>query len=75
MARTRNKTPKTQAPAGTKIQLKWVRSAICSPEKHKVVIKGLGFTRLNQVIEREDTLSIRGMVAKVPHLVEIVESK
>ena len=73
MARKRNKTPQKQAPAGAKIQLKWVRSAICSPEKHKVVIRGLGFTRLNQVIEREDTLSIRGMVAKVPHLVQIVE--
>jgi large subunit ribosomal protein L30 len=37
------------------------------------VIKGLGFTRLNQVIVREDSPSIRGMVAKVPHLVEIVQ--
>ena len=44
-----------------------------APVKHKLVIKGLGFTRLNQVVEREDTPSIRGMVAKVPHLVEIVE--
>ena len=52
-----------------KIQLKWVRSAICAPVKHKLVIKGLGFTRLNQVIERPDTPAIRGMVAKVPHLV------
>ena len=57
---------------GGKLQLKWVRSAICTPEKHKLVIKGLGFTRLNQVIERPDTPAIRGMVAKVPHLVEIV---
>jgi len=57
-----------------KIQLQWVRSAICSPEKHKKVIKGLGFTRLNQVIEREDTPSIRGMVQAVPHLVKIVNS-
>ena len=55
------------------VKLKWVRSAIQSPVKHKVVIKGLGFTRLNQVIEREDTPSIRGMVAKVPHLVEYVK--
>jgi large subunit ribosomal protein L30 len=55
-----------------KIRLKWVRSAIAAPEKHKKVIKGLGFTRLNQVIHREDTPSIRGMVAKVPHLVQIV---
>ena len=37
--------------------------------KHKLVVKGLGFTRLNQIVEREDTPSIRGMVAKVPHLV------
>jgi large subunit ribosomal protein L30 len=57
-----------------KIQLKWVRSAICAPEKQKVVIKGLGFTRLNQVIVRPDTAAIRGMVKKVPHLVEVVES-
>ena len=56
-----------------KIQLKWVRSAICAPMKHKLVIKGLGFTRLNQVIERPDTNAIRGMVAKVPHLIEIVQ--
>jgi large subunit ribosomal protein L30 len=53
--------------------LKWVRSANSTPQKQRAVIRGLGFTRLYQVIEREDTLSIRGMVAKVPHLVEIVE--
>jgi large subunit ribosomal protein L30 len=58
--------------AGGKIQIKWVRSAICAPVKQKLVIKGLGFTRLNQVIQRPDTAAIRGMVAKVPHLVEIV---
>jgi large subunit ribosomal protein L30 len=55
-----------------KIRIQWVRSAIASPETHKKVIKGLGFTRLNQVIEREDSASIRGMVKKVPHLVKIV---
>lgn len=61
----------TKAGSGT-IQLKWVRSAICSPVKQKRVVKGLGFTRLNQVIERPDTPAIRGMVKKVPHLIEIV---
>jgi len=65
-------TKKTDSGAG-KIYLKWVRSAICAPSKQKLVIKGLGFTRLNQVIERPDTAAIRGMVAKVPHLVEIVQ--
>jgi large subunit ribosomal protein L30 len=73
MARVRKKTETTAAAAGSKIHLKWVRSAIASPVKHKLVVKGLGFTRLNQVVEREDTPSIRGMVAKVPHLVEIVK--
>ncbi len=58
---------------GGKLHLKWVRSAIQAPVKHKLVIRGLGFTRLNQVIERPDTDAIRGMVAKVPHLVEIVK--
>ena len=58
---------------GGKIQLKWVRSAICAPQKQKLVIKGLGFTRLHQVIERPDTAAIRGMVAKVPHLIEVIE--
>jgi large subunit ribosomal protein L30 len=63
---------KTSKSATGKIHLKWVRSAICTPVKHKRVVKGLGFTRLNQVIERPDTAAIRGMVKKVPHLVEIV---
>jgi len=58
-----------------KIRLQWVRSAIATPIKHKLVVKGLGFTRLNQVIEREDTPAIRGMVAKVPHLVTILNGQ
>jgi large subunit ribosomal protein L30 len=58
--------------ATSTIQIKWVRSAICAPVKQKKVVKGLGFTRLNQVIERPDTPAIRGMIKKVPHLLEIV---
>ena len=61
----------TKKTAGT-IKIKYVRSKICTPMKHKLVVKGLGFTRLNQVVVREDSPSIRGMVAKIPHLVEIV---
>jgi len=64
---------KSNNEAGGTLQLKWVRSAICAPTRQKLVVKGLGFTRLNQVIERPDTPAIRGMVAKVPHLVEIVQ--
>ena len=65
-------TAKKSSANGGTLQLKWVRSSICAPMKQKKVVKGLGFTRLNQVIERPDTAAIRGMVAKVPHLVEIV---
>ena len=57
------------------VRLKWVKSAICTPVKHKAVIKGLGFTRLNQIITRPDTPSIHGMVHKVRHLVVVVEQE
>ena len=55
------------------MRLQYYRSKIQAPVKHKLVIKGLGFTRLNQIVEREDTPSIRGMVARVPHLVRVLE--
>ena len=58
---------------GGMIKIKWIRSFICAPVKQKRVVKGLGFTRLNQVVERPNTPEIRGMVKKVPHLVEIVQ--
>jgi large subunit ribosomal protein L30 len=67
---------KPAAPAKTahaKIRIQYYRSKIQAPVKHKLVVKGLGFTRLNQIVEREDTASIRGMVKTVPHLVRIVE--
>ena len=63
------------AEAKTMMRLQYFRSKIQAPVKHKLVIKGLGFTRLNQIVEREDTPSIRGMVAKVPHLVRVLEDK
>ncbi|HET9790729.1 MAG TPA: 50S ribosomal protein L30 [Candidatus Angelobacter sp.] len=55
------------------IKIQYVRSKICTPVKHKLVVKGLGFTRLNQIVVREDTPSVRGMIAKIPHLVQVVE--
>lgn len=59
------------APA-KRIQIEYYRSVICTPDKHRKIIKGLGFTRLRQVVEREDTPSVRGMVKAVPHLVRIL---
>lgn len=56
-----------------KIKIQWYRSAIAAPEKHKVIVRSLGLTKLQQIVERPDTPDIRGMVAKVPHLLRIVE--
>ncbi len=55
------------------IRIRWIHSAIACPEKQKKVIAGLGFRRLQQEIVRPDTPSIRGMIAKVSHLVTVVE--
>lgn len=57
--------------AGT-IKIRWARSAIGFPAKQRLVLRGLGFRKLQQVVERPDTPAIRGMVAKVSHLVEVV---
>ncbi len=59
--------------ADAKIKIKLVRSPICTPVTHKIVVRGLGLRKVNQVVERPDNAAIRGMVAKVPYLVSIVE--
>ena len=61
------------AQSNGKIKIQYYRSKIATPVKHKLVVKGLGFTRLNQIVVREDTPSVRGMIAKIPHLVQIVQ--
>jgi len=56
-----------------KIKIKLVRSVICTPQKHKDIVKSLGLHKINRVVERPDTPGFRGMVKKIPHLLEIVE--
>ena len=55
-----------------KIIIKLVRSVICTPQKHKNIVKSLGLHKINRTVERPDTPGFRGMVRKVPHLLEIV---
>jgi large subunit ribosomal protein L30 len=50
------------------IKIKLVRSTICTPRKHKNIVKSLGLKKLNRVVEKPDTPGFRGMVLKVPHL-------
>jgi large subunit ribosomal protein L30 len=61
--------------AGTKgsIRIQYYRSFIAAPKKHKTMVRSLGLHKLNQIVERPDTESMRGAVAKLPHLLRIVE--
>lgn len=54
-----------------KIRLK--RSTIGAPSKLKQVVRGLGLRKIGQVVERPEGPATRGMVAKVPHLVEVID--
>ncbi len=53
------------------LKIKWVRSFIGCPADMRQTIRGLGFRRMNQVVERADTPAVRGMIDKVRHLVEV----
>ena len=55
------------------IKIKLVRSPICAPEKHKVIVRSLGLKKINRVVEKPDTPQFRGMVKKIPHLLAVVE--
>jgi large subunit ribosomal protein L30 len=55
------------------VKLKWVRSFIGCPRDMRATVRGLGFRRMQQVVEREDTPAVRGMVDKVRHLVVVVQ--
>ena len=63
---------KKKAAGSGKIKIQYYRSAIGFNEKQKLIIKGLGFGKLNGTRELVDTAATRGMIAKVQHLVRIV---
>jgi large subunit ribosomal protein L30 len=58
--------------AGT-IRIQYYRSFIATPKTHKTIVRSVGLTKLNQIVERPDNASMRGVVAKLPHLLRIVE--
>jgi large subunit ribosomal protein L30 len=59
--------------SGGTIKIQYYRSSIGYSKKQKDIVKSLGITKLNQTVSRPDTPSMRGIVAKVPHLLRIVE--
>ena len=56
-----------------KVKIKQVRSTIGASEKQIKVVRALGLTKKDQVVEHAASATILGMVNKVPHIVEIVE--
>ncbi len=57
----------------TMIKIKLIKSPIGKPETHKRTIKALGFRKIGQVVEKNDTPQIRGMIHQVDYMVEVVE--
>ncbi|MFQ5582354.1 MAG: 50S ribosomal protein L30 [Mariprofundaceae bacterium] len=53
------------------IHVRQIKSGIGYAKDQKATLRGLGFRRLNQLVELEDTPAVRGMVNKVRHLVQI----
>jgi large subunit ribosomal protein L30 len=62
-----------QQEGGGTIRIQYYRSAIGFPKTQKEIVRSVGFTKLNQIFERPDTPSMRGVVQKVPHLIRIIE--
>jgi large subunit ribosomal protein L30 len=58
---------------GGEIKIQYYRSSIGYAKKQKDIVKSLGITKLNQTVTMADSAASRGIVAKVPHLLRIVE--
>ncbi len=56
-----------------KIKVKQIKSKIGCPKDQKATLEALGLRKISQVVELEDTPSVRGMVNKVHHLVTIID--
>lgn len=57
-----------------KLSVKWSRSHIGAEDRERRTIRALGLRRLHQVVQREDTPTLRGMLFKVRHLVDVREA-
>jgi len=56
-----------------KLRITWKKSGIGYAEDQKRTLRALGLRRLGQTVEHSDTRSVRGMIGKVRHLVEVAE--
>ena len=58
---------------GATLKIKQVRSAIACPKDQGATLRALGLGKIGRVVEKPDNASIRGMIFKVKHLVEVVD--
>ena len=56
-----------------KIKIKQIGSPIRRPDKQKQMLIGLGLGKMHRVVEIEDTPEVRGAIAKLPHMVAVVD--
>jgi len=61
------------AKAATTVKIKQIGSLIGCTDNQRACVRGLGLRKIHQVVERQDTPMVRGMIGKVPHLVAVVE--
>jgi len=66
---------RSDEPRGRRLRIQQVRSMIGSNPRQREVLRTLGLRRIRAVVEREDSAAVRGAVAKVPHLVRILEDE
>jgi len=62
-----------KSPEGKTLKVTLVKSPIGYPEPQKATVRALGLRHLHQMVERPDTPALRGMLAKVVHLIRIEE--
>ncbi len=58
-----------------KVRITWRRSAIRRRRDQKDTIRALGLRKLGQTVERSDSASLRGMLFKVEHLIDVEEAE
>ncbi|HVE59015.1 MAG TPA: 50S ribosomal protein L30 [Pyrinomonadaceae bacterium] len=64
---------KTETSSDGTIKIQYYKSTIGYSKKQKEIVRSLGITKLNQTVTRPDNASMRGIVAKIPHILRIVE--
>jgi large subunit ribosomal protein L30 len=67
-------TAKTAKNSAQSVRITLKRSPIGTPERHRLVLRGLGLRKIRQTVVRPDTPQVRGLIHKVGYLLEVQPS-